>query len=789
MAQKRPVAPDTPIVAYPTPEVLDIVITVDVDSRLPGYKSLEYGTLYPDQTRFPGAKLISQSPLEDDRFVRRIYATDRVNQDSYNYAIKYSSGSPDHPIYIRTTVESREGYTPLADGAPDPVIPGAYLVDEEAAPADEELNSLYLKVTRVYETLPGPVVTSYETNEAGQKVTVTTQRKTSTDYTLPQATALKSALAEADGTGVVNEQIRTIPSLFARTQFSVERPDVLPQKFRALVPDVETTQLVEGTAALPTLQTGDISASEAQQTLFVKQTSRRSRTAPSYPVTIIESVLTPKGQVATVTSVLSSGAQTASSGAKIESSEVTDLGDGRTVKVTTEVPTLFPEPSFTKSKEDVTPQKFRATLSETTTETTVEGTAAMPTDAALTNAGAFSISEQQLTVERKRVQTRVRTASSGDGTTPTSLTGGKIFTTELGGGDAVVTEQYGSNADYTSGFGTVAAEKEALGDGKYVTRHVVLGTPPELTGQIYDEQLDLVVPFTQKVIDAQSEGVIAQIGETNRVEITPRDIHHSIQKDLDVEDFRGKILAEYWAVPAYVDVRLPDVLTSVEVIYAKAVSSGGATAAGRSWSVQVQGSITMSGEVRTTIVNGYNGPVPATRYVFFIDRHSYGGNVIKDRIFELTGSTVQDWPAIFTEPVTLTVAGGTATENKTKSVTLSSGGDDPGSTADSINYSGDARVGFVTIQPTLHGSIPVTKGADVEVVSTSGSGTTLTATAPTLTPAYSPSSISATSPPSFPTGDFIASIDTESYKYSLVRVTVLVAHITSVYTSKPAAAI
>ena len=53
MAQKRLVAPDTPITSYPTPEVADIVITVDVDSRLPGYKVLEYGTLYPDQTRYP----------------------------------------------------------------------------------------------------------------------------------------------------------------------------------------------------------------------------------------------------------------------------------------------------------------------------------------------------------------------------------------------------------------------------------------------------------------------------------------------------------------------------------------------------------------------------------------------------------------------------------------------------------------------------------------------------------------------------------------------------------------
>jgi hypothetical protein len=176
MAQKRPVAPDTPITAYPTPQVSDIVITLDVDSRLPGYKSLEYGTLYPDQTRFPGAKLISQAPLEDDRFVRRIYATDRVNQEAYNYAIKYSGGSENHPIYIRTYLELRDEYKPFEDGTPDPLFAGARLVDEEAEPADGELNSLYLKVNRVFETLPGPEISSTEINEYGVIETVVNQQ-------------------------------------------------------------------------------------------------------------------------------------------------------------------------------------------------------------------------------------------------------------------------------------------------------------------------------------------------------------------------------------------------------------------------------------------------------------------------------------------------------------------------------------------------------------------------------------------------------------------------------------
>ena len=176
MAAKRIVAPDTPIRSFPTPNIDDLVVVVDVDSRLPGYKPLDYGTLHPDQTRFPGAKLVYQEPLDGtDSFVRRIYATDRFNQEAYNYAIKYSGGSDRHPIYIRTYLEPRDTYQAMPDHSPDPLFAGAILVDEEANPAEGELRSLYLQVTRVFETLPGPAIESREVNEYGVIETITNQ--------------------------------------------------------------------------------------------------------------------------------------------------------------------------------------------------------------------------------------------------------------------------------------------------------------------------------------------------------------------------------------------------------------------------------------------------------------------------------------------------------------------------------------------------------------------------------------------------------------------------------------
>lgn len=516
MAGKRPVAPDTPIRSFPTPNINDLVVVVDVDSRLPGYKPLEYGTPHPDQTRFRGAKLVYQEPVDGtDQFVRRIYATDRADQDAYNYAIKYSAGSPGHPIYLRSYVLPREDYTPLPEGSADSQFPDAFLIEEEMAPVEGELNSLYVKVTRVYETLPGPVITSFETNEAGQKVTVTSQRKSSANYTLPAATATSNPSAQAEDTGVVTEQIRSVPAVFARKQFSAERPDPLPTKFRAAVPDVETSEIVAGTAQQPTLSVPqELSASETQETVFLKRISRRLR-PPSYPVTFVETVRTNTGQIATTTSVLLDELQTADTGPLVESSEVTDLGDGRSIKVTTEVDQVFEQPSFTRSKEDLTPQKFRAAVSETVEERTVSGQAEMPASLA---ADEFAKTEEQLTVDRKRVRVQERSLTSE------STLEEQIVTPE--GQLATRTLTLSNQPQSVEPSATlVQGEIEQLGDGRTVKTEVIVNSvfderrvvkerpdlvPPEFRGAVPTETTETVIEGTTAAMPILAPGELSR---------------------------------------------------------------------------------------------------------------------------------------------------------------------------------------------------------------------------------------------------------------------------------------
>lgn len=160
-------APAKGIESFPTPVIEDVVISEVVNSWKGDYQPLEYGVLWkdvshaPNQGSFPEHKLVFQQPAsEDGQWIKRIWVNDRVNQESYNYAITYMDGSKDHPIYIRTFVIPRDEYVPLEDGTPDPLFPTAILTGQEVTRNEGELDSKYVTVTRTYETLDGPVVSS-----------------------------------------------------------------------------------------------------------------------------------------------------------------------------------------------------------------------------------------------------------------------------------------------------------------------------------------------------------------------------------------------------------------------------------------------------------------------------------------------------------------------------------------------------------------------------------------------------------------------------------------------------
>jgi len=475
--------------------------------------------------------------------------------------------------------------------------------------------------------------------------------------------------------------------------------------------------------------------------------------------------LTQSGQLATRVLTLRDTAQTITPSATLLQAEVEELGDGRTIKTEVQVDTVFGGKTLGLEKPDVTPTKFRAVLPATTEEITVPGVVG-PSIAL--GANELAKNEQQLTVLTKRVRAVTRDpAAEGN-------LFGQVYTTDLGGGVAQVIERFGPNPQTDVGFGTISSEKEALGDNNFVTREVKLAEPPILTGQVYDEGLDIVVPYTQTILPPTTSG----LGEP-RIVVEPRDVHHSLKRELNVSDFITKALNEHWQVAALVNVDLPDVLNEVVAVSVVAKSFGATQGSGTSFSLRASGTTSNTINIRWDITNGYKGPVPATRHVFYLPKTNALINAV------LTKVNAQSFPAVFPRPVVLTTISGSVTKDVSFSQSISVMSADF-STASGASFGNSLTSNITVIPPTLHAGLtiqdePITLTSSGDPNSEPGSGgvSVNAANGPSFEGDYSPKSIAATTPSSFPAGNYLVALETESFKFGLVRVTAVVAHINS----------
>jgi hypothetical protein len=334
-------APAKGIESFPTPVIDDVVISEIVNSWKGDYQPLEYGTLWkdvphaPNQGSFPEHKLVYQQPTsEDGQWVKRIWVNDRVNQDSYNYAIKYSAGSQEHPIYIRTYIVPREGYAPLPDGTPDPLFPTAVLVDEEATRNEGELDSKYITVTRVYETLPGPAVPTRRYNERGDLETVIVQ-------TVPPNTP-----PTADGLLVTQSQVEQVETgKGVRTTATVQDHALLriKENKEGLLGETITTDDIVDPSTSPDALSTTIVASTVEQYTATK--ARKRTTTASGPASLSQKSKDGKllGDTTATESVVDPNSDPDAVSSTILASEVKQVDSGKAIKrnvVLNSTPTL-----------------------------------------------------------------------------------------------------------------------------------------------------------------------------------------------------------------------------------------------------------------------------------------------------------------------------------------------------------------------------------------------------------------------------------------------------------------
>ena len=170
---------------YPTPKIADVIISQRFETTRVTIPA--YGSAHPDSTQYPNHKFVyARVADEQGLYFEFVYAADRSNQEDYNYEITYPYGGEiKYPRITRKYILPR-GDNSLALGSADPgttltglyeylqpggqytylqptggftyrfeAITQATLVAQSERPLGDELNSLYVEVTRVYDVIPG----------------------------------------------------------------------------------------------------------------------------------------------------------------------------------------------------------------------------------------------------------------------------------------------------------------------------------------------------------------------------------------------------------------------------------------------------------------------------------------------------------------------------------------------------------------------------------------------------------------------------------------------------------
>jgi hypothetical protein len=216
----------------------------------------------------------------------------------------------------------------------------------------------------------GPQLVGNATNNEGQLVTVTTQRKGARNYVAPNPTATKTVEASREDAESLVERVVDTPEIFSAQTFSIEKPDVIPVAFRAKKPSKVDEKTVGGDAEDPSLGEDEISKSEQQVTKFTKRIRTTTRENADN-VELTNEQINQFGQKVDVTRTLKRSPQSIAPSATV-SGNVEDLGDDYTLKTLEELPNVFDGLTKTSQKPDIIPEKFRVNAPINRIETILE---------------------------------------------------------------------------------------------------------------------------------------------------------------------------------------------------------------------------------------------------------------------------------------------------------------------------------------------------------------------------------------------------------------------------------
>jgi hypothetical protein len=294
---------------------------------------IEFGTPMPDvpQGKFDGVEYVfftrQQQPIQQDElnslYVAEVhtYIERAFLDDKLAFSAQRNDSLPEKfQILVpqQTTEEIAEGAAEM------PTLIGSQLsVRQEQINPDIKLVST---TSRDRTTLPVSLSQKATTNEK-QLATITETVRVGDTNEQPSATVDIQSEALGDGTFVVRKT--EVPELFDAKSYSIQQPDVVPEKFKSQLPITTESYLNVGEASPPQLASGELERSEQQVNEFVFReqiTKRDDVTNVAMPQ--VRQAYTNEGTTATVDEKLTTD-PAIETGLEVIRSEATPIGDGK----------------------------------------------------------------------------------------------------------------------------------------------------------------------------------------------------------------------------------------------------------------------------------------------------------------------------------------------------------------------------------------------------------------------------------------------------------------------------
>jgi hypothetical protein len=308
------------------------------------------------------------------------------------------------------------------------------------------------------------------------------------------------------GDGTAIEEHDFVDFLFTQQVFEREITDVIPHRFKALVPIQTTSALIEGIAADPTLISGDLKRTSEQVNVFVVKNTRQFRDITVLPVEQLDYKLTGKLQVSTVANrlaAISDPGQVLAPDYTWLNGSVEDLGNLTSLrtKETIDPDDFFTEASFEGTIPDLIPEKFQPLVLKRNESALIPGTATRPSDPL--PAGFLKVQNEQVNAFVYRASATYRDVAG----LPVSLPGYRM-TQQQQVADVIATLATGLQTITATPL-TIEAEVDNLGNGTSIkTESTVDFVFPDdsYTKSILNlipEKLRAAIPITESSIDSQ----------------------------------------------------------------------------------------------------------------------------------------------------------------------------------------------------------------------------------------------------------------------------------------------